>query len=62
MFDVMHQWIRLNEFYKIIESFFFQILNLFLNFWPKSKTFSKEYRGVNIDQIAMYYISMDLFH
>ena len=39
--------------------FFFQILNSFSNYWPKSKKYSNEYRGVNIDQSAMHYISMD---
>ena len=34
---------------------FFQITN----FWPKTKKYSKEWRGVNIDQITMCYISMD---
>ena len=59
MFDVVHQWIRLNELYKLLESFCFQISNSFSNIWPKTLIFSKEYRGVNIDQIAMCYISMD---
>ena len=49
----MHQWIRLNELYKIIESFFLQILNSFFNFWPKTEKNSREQQGVNIDQIAM---------
>ena len=55
-----YQRIRLNELYKIMESFF-QILNSFLNFWLKTENFQKNsYRGVKIDQIAMSYISMDL--
>ena len=28
-------------------------------FWPKTEKYSTEWRDVNIDQIAMYYISMD---
>ena len=38
---------------------FFQISNSFTNFWLKTEIFSKEYQGVNIDQIAMCCISMD---
>ena len=32
-----------------------------LEFLAKNKTFSKGYRGLNIDQIAMCYASMDSF-
>ena len=32
---------------------------IFSNFWLKTEIFSKEKRVVNIDQIAMCYISMD---
>ena len=35
MFDVKHQWIHLNELYKLTESFF-QISNSFSNFRPKT--------------------------
>ena len=42
MFDVIHQWIRLNELYKLMESFF-QISNLFLEFFADNRFFfSKE--------------------
>ena len=37
-----------------------QILNSFSNFLLKTEIFSNEERGVNIDQSAMCYISMDL--
>ena len=40
-----------------MQSFF---SNLFLNFWPETKFFLIEKRGVNIDQIEMCYIKMDL--
>ena len=33
--------------------------NLFLKFWPKTEKHSNEWRGVNIDQSAMYYISIN---
>ena len=59
MFDVMHQWICLNELYKLMKRFF-QISNSLSKFRPKTEKYSNEYRGVNIDQIAMCYISMDL--
>ena len=32
----IHQWIRLNELYKLIESFF-PILNSFSNCWPRTQ-------------------------
>ena len=38
--DVMHQWICLNELYKVIENFFL-ILDSLLNFWPKTEKNSK---------------------
>ena len=38
---------------------FFHIFNSFSNFWPKTENYSKEWRGVFNDQIAMCYISMD---
>ena len=50
---VIYQWIRLDKLYK----FFFSNFNFFSNYWPKSKKYSN---SVNIDQIAMCYISMDL--
>ena len=34
---------------------FYQILNSFSKFWPKTEKYSKELRGVNIDQIEMCY-------
>ena len=40
--------------------FFLQITNLFSNYWHKTEKYSYEERGVNIDQSAMCYISMDL--
>ena len=53
MFDVIHQWICLNELYKLMESFF-RIPNSFSNliFDQKPKFFQKK-RDVNTDQIAM---------
>ena len=53
---VIYLWIRLNEFYKQMESFF-QISILFSNYWPKTEKYSNR---VNIDRSAMCYISMDL--
>ena len=41
------------------ENRFFQISNSFSKYWPKSKKYSNEERGVNIDLSAMYSISMD---
>ena len=38
----------------------FKILNLFLNDWPKTGKYSKDYLGLNIDQITMCYTSVDL--
>ena len=38
------------------EKFFFPISN----YWPKIEKYSNEQLGVNIDQSAMFYISMDL--
>ena len=35
----IYQWIRLNELYKLLESFF-QILNSFSSYWPKFKKYS----------------------
>ena len=55
MFDVIHQCIRLNEFYKLIESFF----EFVFGFLAKNRIFSKQKRDVNINQIAICYISMD---
>ena len=40
---------------------FFQILNLFSNFWLKTEKYSNELRGVDIDQSAICYLSMDSF-
>ena len=50
MFDVIHQWIRLNKLCKLIESFS-QISDLIFDRKPKFFQW-----GVNIDQIAMRYI------
>ena len=41
MFDVKHQWIRLNELYQTNETFF-QISNLFSKFWPETDKYSNE--------------------
>ena len=38
---------------------FFFISNLFLNYFPKTEKYSNKKRDVNIDQSAIYYISMD---
>ena len=38
---------------------FFQISNSFSNKWPKTEKYSNDVRGVNIDQSAMFFISMD---
>ena len=45
--------------YKLMRSLL-QISNSFLKFWLKTGKHSKVYRGVNIDESAMCYISMDL--
>ena len=36
---------------------FFQISNLFSNYWPKKENYSNELRDLNIDQSAMCYTS-----
>ena len=43
----IHRWIYLNDLYKTMD--FFHISNC----WLKTENISKEYRGVNIDQIEM---------
>ena len=53
---VIYQWIRLNNLYKLLESFF-HISISFLNYWLETEKYSNR---VNIDRSAMYYISMDL--
>ena len=40
-----------------MEFFFFS--NLFLNYFPNTEKCSDKYQGVNIDQSAMCYMSMD---
>ena len=47
---VTYQWIRLNELYKQMESFF-QISISFQNYWPKTEKYSNL---VNIDRSALY--------
>ena len=37
MFDVIHQWIHLNELYKLMERFFFKFRILFRTFGQKTK-------------------------
>ena len=37
MFEVIHQWFRLNELYKIVESFFFKFQICIRNFGQKPK-------------------------
>ena len=54
----MHHWIRLDELYKAMESFFkfwliFQIIG------RKPKNIQTNSEGVNIDQISIFYISVD---
>ena len=56
---LIYQWICLDKLYKLMESFFFQISNSFSNYWLKTEKYSREYRGVNIDQIPICYISID---
>ena len=41
MFEVIHQWIHLNELYKLMKSFL-QISNLFLNEWSKTEKYSNK--------------------
>ena len=53
----MHQWISLNEFYKLMENFLF-FSNSFSNYLLKTEKYSK--RGMNIDQSTMCYLSIDL--
>ena len=56
---VIYHWIRLNELYKLMESF------SYISFFRKPKItsenqkYSNELRGVNIDQSAIYNISID---
>ena len=50
MFDVIHQWIRLNELHQLMKSFF-KILNSFLNFWPKPTIFQK---NSEIDPVCLF--------
>ena len=58
---VVHQWICLDKLLQTNGKLFpKKKSNLFLNYWPKTEIFLNEKRGVNIDQIAMFYISMDL--
>ena len=38
----------------------FQILISFSNYWPKTEKYSNELQGVNINQSAIYYISINL--
>ena len=56
-------WWNCNELYKLMESFFFFFFLLFFEilaenrrFGPKTEKYSKEYRGVNIDQKAQCFI------
>ena len=37
MFDVIHQWIRLNELYKLMKSFFFPSFELVFEFVAKNQ-------------------------
>ena len=69
IFDVIHQWICLDELYKLLESFFsnkfklvFELLteDQKLYIFRSSANNSAKSKGVNIDQSAMCYISMDL--
>ena len=59
IFDVMHQWIRLDKIYNFIENFF-PNFGLVFKFLAKNWNFSNELRGVNIDHSAMCCVSMDL--
>ena len=57
---VVYQWIRLNELYKLLERFFnVQFVFKFLAENGKNPFFSN--RGVNINQIAIFYVSMDSY-
>ena len=47
---VIYQWIRLNELYKL----YWKLFSNF-EFLAGNQKISKEYRGVNIDQISMCY-------
>ena len=56
IFDIIHQWICLNELYKLRESFFFLILN---ELFSKNRKILKLI--VNIDQSAICYIAINGF-
>ena len=38
---IVHQWIRLNELYELMESFFFQTSNLFSKYGRNKKIFNR---------------------
>ena len=49
---VIYKWIRLDELYKLIETFFSNF-KLILNYWQKPKKILNEKRAMNIDRSAM---------
>ena len=55
---VIHQWVRLNELYKLMECFFFEFQISFRNFGRKLKNIQKNRRR-EYWQIAMCYTSID---
>ena len=55
----LNQWIRLNELYKLMESFFTNLKSVF-ELLAGTEKYSNKWQGGNIDLSAMCYTSMDL--
>ena len=56
----IHQWIHLDKLWKLLEAFFLNFVLVFeLDYWPKTEKYPNEYQGMNRDQSAMCFISMD---